>query len=169
MSEPQTAYDFAAYADNALRSGNLAEARRLMAKAVALDGGYAVRAKHLGQQDDRRVSVSRTVARLVIAPLVAEGCTIEPPGKWSSGSYLARHSPPWHLTIMIGAVKFGGALGVNAGRWTDPKQVEYFPFADAGLPRGRISYATQTELEEACTRWRDVLLTSVLPWGAGAG
>jgi hypothetical protein len=169
MSERKTAYEFAAYADNALRSGNLAEARRLMAKAAALDGGYAVRAKHLGQQDDRRVTVSRTLARLVVAPLVAAGCIIEPSGKWSSGSYLVRHSPPWHLTILIGPVKFGGALGVNAGRWTDPKQVEYFQFADTGLPQGRIGYSTQTELEEACARWRDVLLMSVLPWGEGAG
>jgi hypothetical protein len=107
------------------------------------------------------------MVRVVVKPLVEAGCVIEPAGKWSATSYLVRDSPPWHLSIFMGPVKFGKALGVNAARWTDPGQVERFNFADVGLPFGQINYTTQTELDEACLRWRDVLLTSVLPWGGG--
>ena len=52
-----------------------------MAEAAQLDRGYAVRAAHVGEEDGRRLSVGRTVARLVVKPLVAAGCAIEPPGK----------------------------------------------------------------------------------------
>jgi hypothetical protein len=167
MSATATAYELAAHADNALRAGNLDKARKLMAKAAELNGGYAIRAAHLGEEDWRRMSVGRTLVRVIVKPLVAAGCTIEPLGKWSSTSYLVRHSPPWHMSLFMGPVKFGKALGVNAARWTDPKELEYFQFADVGLPFGQINYTTQTELEEACLQWRDVLLISVLPWGEG--
>jgi len=168
-SDVVRAYELACYADNALRAGRVAEARKLMAEAAALDGGYAVRAAHLGEKDERRKTVGRTLARLVVKPLVAAGCRIEPRGSWSPTSYLVRDCPPWILHVYVGTVKFGGAISVNASRWTDPKDVQYFAFADVGLPRGQICYSTQAELEEACERWRDLLLASVLPWGAGQG
>jgi hypothetical protein len=164
-----TAYELAAYADNALRIGDIAKARQLMSAAADLDGGYAIRAAHIGEDDNRRIAVTRTVARMIIGPLVAAGCRIRPPGNWAEGSHLERTEPPWTLSILLGRDKFGGGLGVNAGRWTDPQNVEYYSFGNVKLPRAQIRYSTQRELEKACEQWREILLSFVLPWGAGIG
>ena len=167
MPDVSAAYELAVYADKALRAGDLPKARQLMAKAADLDGGYAIRAAHMGEEDDRRLSVSRTMVRLVVRPLVEAGCTIQPDGKWQATSFLVRDSLPRHMSIFLGRVKFGKALGVDAARWTHPEHVERFDFSSVGLPRGAISYTTQAELEKVCAHWRDLLLDVVLPWGEG--
>jgi hypothetical protein len=138
-----------------------------MSMAADLDGGYAIRAAHIGETDDRRIAVTRTVARMIVGPLVEAGCRIRPPGKWAEGSLLEREHPPWTLTILLGRDKFGGGLGVNAARWMDPQHVEYYPFGTVKLPRGQIRYSTQRELEKASEQWREILLSVVLPWGTG--
>jgi hypothetical protein len=162
-----TAYELGVYADNALRIGDIAKARQLMSAAADLDAGYAIRAAHIGEEDTRRITVTSTVARVIIRPLVAAGCRIRPPGKWAEGSSLERTDQPWTVTMLLSRDKFGGALGVNAARWTNPQHVEYYAFGAVKLPQAQIRYSTQRELEKACEQWREILLSVVLPWGAG--
>lgn len=161
------AYELAAYAGNALKTGDVTEARRLMTEAARLDGAYQIRAAHIGEQDQRKITPARSLAKLVIAPLLALGCEVRPSGKWASGSYLVRERHPWALTILLGVRKFGHGIGVNAGRSLGGGPAEWFPFGSIGLPSAQIVYSSQQELERACGLWRELLSRHVLPWGAG--
>ena len=138
-----------------------------MSEAAMIDGAYQIRADLIGEPDDRRISPARSVAKLVVVPLVAIGCEVQPPGRWASGSYLVREQAPWVLTILLGVRKFGGGIGVNAGRSLHGGNAEWFQFATLGLPSSQLVYSSQRELERVCELWRELLSRYVVPWGAG--
>jgi hypothetical protein len=164
-----TAYELSRFAELAAKDGDIDRAKELMAEAAALDGGYGVRASLIGTPSKPAARVSRTIAKRVIGPLLEAGCFVQPEGKWSQASILSRVVGPRHLDLHVATAMRGAALHVTAARWTRPGEVEYFPFAEVGLPGARISYASQAELEAACAMWVDVLLARVLPWGTGLG
>jgi hypothetical protein len=157
------AYELSVESDRAADGGNVLLAQQLMREAADLDGRYSVRALFVGKSDGRRVRVSPTLRRLVIAPLVDAGFRCGERDSWSPGVFLERRVGEVRHSLLPGIDKFGGAIGMLACREAAGR-VTYFDWKQSKLRSGRICYRTQAELEAACARWNEILRAVVFPW-----
>ena len=158
------AYELSIFSDKAIEIGDIDRARDLMYEAASLDQMYSVRASFVGQQDKRSLRVAPTVRKLLIPHLTVLGFLCVPPGSWKQGTILERIDGSTTHGLIIGVHKFGGVLGVTAGRYSSPDDVTYFDWRRSSLRSGCLAYKTQQEVEAVCIRWREVIDEYVLLW-----
>ena len=157
-------YVLSVNSDQAAAVGELERAKELMREAAGLNAVYSIRAQYVGLEDKRRIRLGPSIRRLLLPFILEAGFSPDPPGQWKENRFLQRHRAGYTHSLYLGRVKFGGQLAFTAARFSDASSVEYFDWHRLNMREGALAYRTQTEVEAACVRWRDILEDVVFPW-----